>query len=219
MGNSTNKKDAQSNAARDFVNYLVRVGEMNSSEVPALGVSECNAECLVLKPLLHGCFSLNIFNYSQVRLTRVKQMAVLVVVVVVLEISLQVDLCLHIWPSNRNRVGLLLCSNLSEMKPCWTYALRLRPHRLIGTRVLFIQQPMWVTLSHCSYIIFSAYSGKQIYVHFRGKPPQKHVFLYCWTVGALPPSPNHWRSQFDNKEKNVFFFIFIFSWSVCKYYT
>ncbi|MEE6495870.1 hypothetical protein FKM82_002172 [Ascaphus truei] len=34
MGNSTNKKDAQSNAARDFVNYLVRVGEMKSDEVP-----------------------------------------------------------------------------------------------------------------------------------------------------------------------------------------
>uniref|UniRef100_A0A8C7IK65 RNA helicase n=1 Tax=Oncorhynchus kisutch TaxID=8019 RepID=A0A8C7IK65_ONCKI len=39
MGNSTNKKDAQANAARDFVNYLVRVGEMNAAEVPALGVS------------------------------------------------------------------------------------------------------------------------------------------------------------------------------------
>lgn len=38
MGNSTNKKDAQSNAARDFVNYLVRVGEMSAAEVPALGV-------------------------------------------------------------------------------------------------------------------------------------------------------------------------------------
>lgn len=39
MGNSTNKKDAQANAARDFVNYLVRVGEIGASEVPALGVS------------------------------------------------------------------------------------------------------------------------------------------------------------------------------------
>ncbi|XP_037833506.1 ATP-dependent RNA helicase A isoform X2 [Kryptolebias marmoratus] len=39
MGNSTNKKDAQSNAARDFVNYLVRVGEMSAAEVPSLGVS------------------------------------------------------------------------------------------------------------------------------------------------------------------------------------
>ncbi|XP_055008061.1 ATP-dependent RNA helicase A isoform X1 [Boleophthalmus pectinirostris] len=38
MGNSTNKKDAQSNAARDFVNYLVRIGEMNAAEVPAVGV-------------------------------------------------------------------------------------------------------------------------------------------------------------------------------------
>uniref|UniRef100_I3IUS8 RNA helicase n=2 Tax=Oreochromis niloticus TaxID=8128 RepID=I3IUS8_ORENI len=39
MGNSTNKKDAQTNAARDFVNYLVRIGEMNAAEVPAIGVS------------------------------------------------------------------------------------------------------------------------------------------------------------------------------------
>lgn len=39
MGNSTNKKDAQSNAARDFVNYLVRMKEISADEVPALGVS------------------------------------------------------------------------------------------------------------------------------------------------------------------------------------
>lgn len=39
MGNSTNKKDAQTNAARDFVNYLVRIGEMSAAEVPVLGVS------------------------------------------------------------------------------------------------------------------------------------------------------------------------------------
>uniref|UniRef100_A0A8B9QQ88 RNA helicase n=1 Tax=Apteryx owenii TaxID=8824 RepID=A0A8B9QQ88_APTOW len=38
MGNSTNKKDAQSNAARDFVNYLVRVNEMKSEEIPTFGV-------------------------------------------------------------------------------------------------------------------------------------------------------------------------------------
>lgn len=35
MGNSTNKKDAQSNAARDFINYLVRVNEMKKEEIPA----------------------------------------------------------------------------------------------------------------------------------------------------------------------------------------
>ncbi|MXQ87611.1 hypothetical protein E5288_WYG017766 [Bos mutus] len=39
MGNSTNKKDAQSNAARDFVNYLVRINELKSEEVPAIGVA------------------------------------------------------------------------------------------------------------------------------------------------------------------------------------
>ncbi|NWH58371.1 DHX9 helicase, partial [Geococcyx californianus] len=37
MGSSTNKKDAQSNAARDFVNYLVRVNQMKREEVPAFG--------------------------------------------------------------------------------------------------------------------------------------------------------------------------------------
>ncbi|NXW47907.1 DHX9 helicase, partial [Nyctiprogne leucopyga] len=37
MGNSTNKKDAQSNAARDFINYLIRVNEMKRDEVPAFG--------------------------------------------------------------------------------------------------------------------------------------------------------------------------------------
>ncbi|XP_049664418.1 ATP-dependent RNA helicase A isoform X1 [Accipiter gentilis] len=37
MGNSTNKKDAQSNAARDFINYLVRMNEMKREEIPAFG--------------------------------------------------------------------------------------------------------------------------------------------------------------------------------------
>lgn len=39
MGNSTNKKDAQSNAARDFVNYLVRINEVKSEEVPTVGIA------------------------------------------------------------------------------------------------------------------------------------------------------------------------------------
>ncbi|XP_040262794.1 ATP-dependent RNA helicase A isoform X2 [Bufo bufo] len=43
MGNSSSKKDAQSNAARDFVNYLVRMGEMRSDEVPALGAPQADA--------------------------------------------------------------------------------------------------------------------------------------------------------------------------------
>ncbi|CAN7994332.1 unnamed protein product, partial [Ixodes hexagonus] len=33
-GNSTNKKDAQTNAARDFLQYLVRNGLISQSEVP-----------------------------------------------------------------------------------------------------------------------------------------------------------------------------------------
>ncbi|XP_001604965.2 dosage compensation regulator isoform X1 [Nasonia vitripennis] len=35
VGNSTNKKDAQGNASRDFVNYLVRIGKVNAKDVPA----------------------------------------------------------------------------------------------------------------------------------------------------------------------------------------
>ncbi|KAH8338766.1 hypothetical protein KR074_004162, partial [Drosophila pseudoananassae] len=34
VGNSTNKKDAEKNACRDFVNYLVRVGKLNANDVP-----------------------------------------------------------------------------------------------------------------------------------------------------------------------------------------
>ncbi|XP_031836743.1 dosage compensation regulator mle isoform X1 [Nomia melanderi] len=33
-GNSTNKKDSQGNAARDYVNYLVRTGHVNANDVP-----------------------------------------------------------------------------------------------------------------------------------------------------------------------------------------
>ena len=34
-GNSTNKKDAEKNASRDFVNFLVRSGKVNERDVPA----------------------------------------------------------------------------------------------------------------------------------------------------------------------------------------
>lgn len=34
-GNSTTKKDAEKNAARDFVNFLVRTGQLAASDVPA----------------------------------------------------------------------------------------------------------------------------------------------------------------------------------------
>jgi hypothetical protein len=34
-GNSTNKKDAEKNAARDYVNYLVRCGKITEQEIPA----------------------------------------------------------------------------------------------------------------------------------------------------------------------------------------
>uniref|UniRef100_A0A8C4NDB0 DRBM domain-containing protein n=2 Tax=Eptatretus burgeri TaxID=7764 RepID=A0A8C4NDB0_EPTBU len=44
MGNSTNKKDAQTNAARDFVNYLVRIGEMKQEDVP--GAKHLNSHAI-----------------------------------------------------------------------------------------------------------------------------------------------------------------------------
>lgn len=34
-GNSTNKKDAERNAARDFINFLVRSGKLNAQDIPA----------------------------------------------------------------------------------------------------------------------------------------------------------------------------------------
>ncbi|NXA34125.1 DHX9 helicase, partial [Eudromia elegans] len=48
MGNSTNKKDAQSNAARDFVNYLVRVNEMKTEEIPTFGPAGGNNPAKVM---------------------------------------------------------------------------------------------------------------------------------------------------------------------------
>lgn len=42
-GNSTNKKDAEKNAARDFVNFLIRTGQINASEVPASAIEQGGA--------------------------------------------------------------------------------------------------------------------------------------------------------------------------------
>ncbi|KAF5271033.1 hypothetical protein FQR65_LT05383 [Abscondita terminalis] len=52
-GNSTNKKDAQSNAARDFVSFLVRQGLVNAKEVPTdLGLGVTNSDNVpVMQPL------------------------------------------------------------------------------------------------------------------------------------------------------------------------
>ncbi|TGZ59712.1 hypothetical protein CRM22_008906 [Opisthorchis felineus] len=44
LGNSTSKKDAQTNAARDFANYLVREGHVKASEVPVLQPGETGRE-------------------------------------------------------------------------------------------------------------------------------------------------------------------------------
>lgn len=42
-GNSTNKKDAEKNAARDFINFLVRSGEIDASDVPANAIEQGGA--------------------------------------------------------------------------------------------------------------------------------------------------------------------------------
>lgn len=42
-GNSTNKKDAEKNAARDFVNFLVRSGQIDANEVPANAIEQGGA--------------------------------------------------------------------------------------------------------------------------------------------------------------------------------
>lgn len=42
-GNSTNKKDAEKNAARDFINFLVRSGQLNAEDVPANAVEQGGA--------------------------------------------------------------------------------------------------------------------------------------------------------------------------------
>lgn len=42
-GNSTNKKDAEKNAARDFVNFLVRTGQLNAGDIPAEAIEQGGA--------------------------------------------------------------------------------------------------------------------------------------------------------------------------------
>lgn len=56
VGNSTNKKDAQSNAARDYINYLVREGHVNAVEVPQECVStdDVVSDVSDIKPELHS---------------------------------------------------------------------------------------------------------------------------------------------------------------------
>jgi len=56
MGNSTNKKDAQSNAARDFCQFLVRKGDMTAEDVPAMGQTQ--VVCCLLGYLIRyrDCF-------------------------------------------------------------------------------------------------------------------------------------------------------------------
>lgn len=42
-GNSTTKKEAEKNAARDYINFLVRTGQLNASDVPATAIEQGGA--------------------------------------------------------------------------------------------------------------------------------------------------------------------------------
>lgn len=37
VGNSTNKKDAQGNASKDFISYLIRQGLVSADSIPSVG--------------------------------------------------------------------------------------------------------------------------------------------------------------------------------------
>jgi hypothetical protein len=56
VGNSTSKKDAQSNAARDMVQYLVRTGDMQQSEVPDSGASLQVIHVYLFSMFIISCF-------------------------------------------------------------------------------------------------------------------------------------------------------------------
>lgn len=51
-GNSTVKKDAEKNASRDFVNFLVRNGTIFAADVPGDAVDNLNANIPSLPPLM-----------------------------------------------------------------------------------------------------------------------------------------------------------------------
>ena len=52
IGNSTTKKDAQINAAKDFVSYLIRKGDVDPSTVPDMSVSIIKIEFYCLTKML-----------------------------------------------------------------------------------------------------------------------------------------------------------------------
>ena len=54
IGNSTNKKDAQANAARDFCQYLVRTNEVKAEEVPGLQPTASEFSANVMPPMGMG---------------------------------------------------------------------------------------------------------------------------------------------------------------------
>ena len=54
IGNSTSKKDAQANAARDFCQYLVRTNEVQAEEVPGLQPTATEFAANVMPPMGGG---------------------------------------------------------------------------------------------------------------------------------------------------------------------
>lgn len=60
VGNSTSKKEAQSNAARDMVQYLVRLNQINALEVPIDNTAQnlVSVDCLSFLYILVHCLLL-----------------------------------------------------------------------------------------------------------------------------------------------------------------
>lgn len=57
-GNASNKKDAEKNAARDFINYLVQMGELNANYVPKGAIDQSNSMPSRTEPFQHETVSL-----------------------------------------------------------------------------------------------------------------------------------------------------------------
>lgn len=51
-GNSTNKKDAEKNAARDFASFLIRTGKVQANDVPADVLDSVGGAPTTIQPLM-----------------------------------------------------------------------------------------------------------------------------------------------------------------------
>lgn len=66
-GNSTNKKDAEKNASRDFASFLIRTGKVQASDVPADVLDSVGGAPTTIPPLL-GNTAPTVFKVFQMSL-------------------------------------------------------------------------------------------------------------------------------------------------------